>query len=115
MLSYHISTLVSTRNMGSNCTSDLVKRRRVSEDGENTKSYRGGRLQLRSEQLHTCRICTAVIERGEKRKHSFSSDSGLGSGWSNKLIQKEKKMPHQNQKGRSEIQIHMLEEGCCVP
>ena len=62
MLSYHISILVSTRNMGSNCTSNSVKGRRVSEDGENTKSYRGGRLQLRSEQLHTWRICTAVIK-----------------------------------------------------
>ena len=48
--------------MGNKCTSDLVKPRRVSENGENTKSYRGGRLQLRSEQLHTWRICTAVIK-----------------------------------------------------
>ena len=61
---YHIiSILVSIRNMGNNCTSDLVKRRRVSENGENTKSYRGGRLQLRSEELSTRKICRAVIKR----------------------------------------------------
>ena len=62
-LSYQISILVSIRNMGNNCTSDLVKRRRVSENGENTKSYRGGRLQLRSEELSTRKICRAVIKR----------------------------------------------------
>ena len=115
-LSYQISILVSIRNMGNNCTSDLVKRRRVSENGENTESYRGGRLQLRSEQLHTWKICKSVIKRVGQWKHSFSSDTGLGTWWwRNKLVQKEKKMPHQNQKGRSKIQIHMLEEGCCVP
>ena len=62
-LSYQISILVSIRNMGNNCTSDLVKRRRVSENGENTKSYRGGRLQLRSEELSTRKICKSVIKR----------------------------------------------------
>ena len=89
MLSYQISILVSTRNMGINCTSDLIKGRRVSKDGENTKSHRRGRLLLHSEELFTCKICKAVIERGEKRKHSFSSDTRLGSGWRNKLRQKE--------------------------
>ena len=79
MLSYQISILVSTRNMGNNCTSDSVQGRCVSEDGENTKSYYGGRLQLHSEQLHARNICTAVIKRGEKRKRSFSSISGLGT------------------------------------
>ena len=63
MLSYQISILVSTRNIGSNCTSDSVKGRRASEDGENTKSYRGGRLQLRSEELSTRKICRAAIKR----------------------------------------------------
>ena len=63
MLSYQMSILVSTRNMGGNCTSDSVKCRRVSENGENTKSYRGGRLQLRSEELSTRKICRAVIKR----------------------------------------------------
>ena len=53
MLSYQISILVSIRNIGSNCTSNLVKRRRVSKDGENTKSHRRGRLQLHSEESFT--------------------------------------------------------------
>ena len=79
MLSYHISILVSTRNIGSNRTSDSVKRRCVSKDGENTKGHRRRRLQLHIEEFFTCKICKAVIERSEKRKHSFSSDSGLGT------------------------------------
>ena len=63
MLSYQISILVSTRNMGNNCTSDSVQGRCVSEDGENTKSYRGTRLQLHSEEFYTQKICKAVIKR----------------------------------------------------